>query len=41
MPRRLSGLIDKLSGINNKEYKSCMEKKLNRNAILLGLKVID
>ena len=42
MQSKLSDFIDNLSGINNEECKSCMErKKANRNAILLGLKIID
>ena len=40
MQSKLSDLIDNLSGINHKECKSC-KKKVNRNAILLGLKIID
>ena len=43
MSTSLSNLVGNLSGINDKECKSCMErkKKLNQNAILLGLKIID
>ena len=42
MSTSLSNLVDNLSGINDKECKSCMErKKKNQNAILLGLKIID
>ena len=38
MERKLSDLVDNLSGIYNKECKSCMER---RNVNLLGLKIID
>ena len=38
MPRKLTGLIDKLSGINNKECKSCMEKKIKSECDFIGLK---
>ena len=39
---KLLNLVDNLSGIYHKECKSCMERnKLNQNAILLGLKIID
>ena len=42
MQSKLSKFIDSLSGINDKEYKSCRErKKLNQNAILWGLEIID
>ena len=42
MQSKLSDVIDNWSGINSKECKSCMErKKLNQNAILLGLKTMD
>ena len=41
MQRKLSGLADNLSEINNKDCKKCMErkKKLDRNVNLLGLKI--
>ena len=41
MQSKLSELVDNLSGIYNKECKSCLEKKSNQNAILLALKIID
>ena len=42
MQSKLSELVDNLSGIYNKECKSCVEKKKsNQNAILLALKIID
>ena len=42
MPCKLSNLVDNLSEINNKDCKTCIEKKkLNPNANLLGLKIID
>ena len=42
MQSKLSDVIDNWSGINSKECKSCMKrKKLNQNAILLGLKTMD
>ena len=42
MSTSLSNLVDNLSGINDKECKSGMErKKLNPNAILLSLKIIN
>ena len=44
MQSELWNLIDNLSRSNNKESKSCMERKkknTNQNAILLGLKIID
>ena len=34
MQSKLSDLANNLSGINNKECKSCMERKKNRNVIL-------
>ena len=35
MESKILDLVDNLSGINNKECKSCMErKKLNQNVIL-------
>ena len=41
MPSKLSNVVDNLSEINNKDCKTCMEKKLNQNVNLLGLKIID
>ena len=43
MSTSLSNLVNNLSEINNKECKLCIErkKKLNKNAIFLGLKIID
>ena len=45
MSTSLSNLVDNLSGINNKECKSCMKRKGVKseceNAILLSLKIID
>ena len=37
MPSKLSNLVDNLSEINNKDWKTCMERKvLNQNVNLLG-----
>ena len=42
MPCTLSDLVDNLSEINNKYYKTCMERNIsNLNVNLLGLKIID
>ena len=42
MRSKLSDLVDNLSEINNKDCKTCVEKKkLNQNVNLLGLKIID
>ena len=41
MQSKLSDLADKLSEINNKDCKKCMEKKLNQNVNLLDSKIID
>ena len=42
MPSKLSNLVDNLSEINNKDSKTCIEKKkLNQNVNLLSLKIID
>ena len=41
MESKLSDLDNNLSGIFNKECKSCMKRKnSNQNVILLGLKII-
>ena len=42
MQSKLSDLVDNLSEINNKNCKTCMEKKiLNQNVNLLVSKIID
>ena len=42
MPSKLSNLVDNFSEINNKDHKTCMERKiLNQNVNMLGLKIID
>ena len=42
MQSKLSDLADKLSEINNKDYKKCKERrKLDQNMNLLGLRIID
>ena len=42
MQSKLVDLFDNLSGINNKDCKKCMEKKIfNENVNLLGSKIID
>ena len=41
MPTSLSDLVHNLSDTNKKESKTCIEKKLNLNVILLDLKIID
>ena len=43
MPSKLSKLVDNLSEINNKDCKTCIERKKisNQNVGLLGLEIID
>ena len=42
MPSKLSNLVYNLSEINNKDWKTCIERKiLNQNVNLVGLKIID
>ena len=42
MQSKLPDLVDNLSEINNKNCKTCMERKIsNQNVILLRLKIID
>ena len=42
MPSKLSNLVDNLSEYNNKDCKTCIERKmLNHNVNLLVLKIID
>ena len=42
MPSKSSNLVDNVSEINNKNCKTCVERKIsNQNASLLGLKIID
>ena len=42
MPSKLSDLVDNLSEINNKDCKTCLEKKRSdQNVNLLGSKIID
>ena len=42
MQSKLSDLIDNLSGINNKERKSCMERtKYKSECYFIGFKIID
>ena len=38
MQSKLSDLVDNLSGINNKECKSCMEKKIKSVCEFIGFK---
>ena len=40
MQGKLSDLVDNLSGIFNKECKSCTEKKKSQTVILLGLEIV-
>ena len=40
MQSKLSDLIDNVSGINNKEWKSCMERK-NLKSVCDFIKIID
>ena len=40
MQSKLSDLVDNLSEIDNKDCKTCMERK-NQNVNLLDLKIID
>ena len=41
MESKLLELIDNLFGINNKECKSCMERKKADQIAILDLKIID
>ena len=42
MPSRLSDLVDNLSEINNKDWKTCTErKKIRSECELIGFKIID
>ena len=42
MPSKLSDLVDNLSEINNKDWKTCTErKKIRSECELIGFKIID
>ena len=42
MPSKSSNVVDNLSEINNKDCKTCVERKIsNQNVSLFGLKIID